>query len=209
MESKLTGLGIPYLYIGEYLEQSPLGKAEWIVVLGELTGRREAAEKAYLEIEERYKAVHDKVVGNTGIRPKVMLNTPYADNWYMPSDSSYFVRLIEDAGGEYVYPGNGGNKSVTIDMEEAYLLTRSADVWINVGQYTSIKHLLGDYPMFSDCGCVKDGNVWNCNLRTNRGGGNDFWESGAVRPDLVLQDLVQVFGTDTTNTPLTYYRRLE
>lgn len=51
-----------------------------------------------------------------------MLNTPYRDTWFMPSSHSYMIRLIEDAGGEYVYTKNDSDASVAVDLEEAYLL---------------------------------------------------------------------------------------
>lgn len=54
--------------------------------------------------------------------PSVMLNIPYGDSWFMPSTGSYAVRLIADAGGDYIYRKNTGNASTPIDLEEAYLL---------------------------------------------------------------------------------------
>ena len=57
METKLLELNIPYLYMGEYIEQSPLGKAEWLVALAEAVGCRDKGESAFRPIEERYEAL--------------------------------------------------------------------------------------------------------------------------------------------------------
>ncbi len=103
MEGKLRELGIPYIYIGDYLEESPLGKAEWLVAVGEVINRREVAESLFAEIPERYNALKDRVAEINAQRPGVMLNVPYGDSWFMPSTGSYMAQLIDDAGGNYLY----------------------------------------------------------------------------------------------------------
>ncbi len=85
MESKLEELDIPFMYVGDYLEESPLGKAEWMVVLSEVTGKREKGEKAFAAIPVRYNALKKKVADSTLGTPSVMLNVPYGDSWFMPS----------------------------------------------------------------------------------------------------------------------------
>ena len=46
MEGKLKELDIPFMYVGDYLEESPLGKAEWLVALSEVIGKRAEGEKS-------------------------------------------------------------------------------------------------------------------------------------------------------------------
>ena len=123
MESRLRELGIPFAYIGEYLEESPLGKAEWLVAVAELAGEREAGETLFRAIPERYEALRERAAAAAGPQPKVMINTPYGDSWFMASTRSYLARLIADSGGDYIYRRNTSNRSLPIDLEEAYLLT--------------------------------------------------------------------------------------
>lgn len=202
---KLRELGIPYMYIGDYVESSPLGKAEWLVAVAELCNRREAGADTLRQIAARYEAL--KAAPASG-RPKVMLNTPYRDTWFMPSRHSYMVRLVEDAGGEYIYPQNDTGSSQPIDMEEAYLLARRADVWINVGGCNTLSELTAQNPKFADVPAVKRGRVFNNNRRQTPSGGSDFWESGNVRPDRVLRDLSIIFSEGESDS-LWYYKRLE
>lgn len=209
MEPKLRELGIPFVYVGEYLEESPLGKAEWLVAVGELVGKRAAAEAVFRAIPERYDALKRRVVQTTTARPRVMLNTPYNDVWFMTSTGSYMARLIADAGGEYVYRANTSNRSLPVDLEQARLLVDSADVWLNTGACSTLAELRRAVPKFSDVACVRNGAVWNCDRRLNPSGGNDFWESGVVHPDLVLRDLVKIFHPELVPEPFVYYRRLE
>lgn len=209
MESRLTELGIPFAYVGEYLEESPLGKAEWLVAVAELIGRRDAGEAFFREIPVRYHALRQRVAAAGGLRPKVMLNAPYGDMWFLPATGSYLVRLIDDAGGDYLYRQNSTNRSLPIDMEEAYLLTAAADVWLNVGSITTLRELRSRYPKFADTRCVQLGAVYNCDRRTGPKGGNDYWESGVVWPDRVLYDLVKIFHPELVQEDFYYYRKVE
>ena len=108
--------------------ESPLGKAEWIVAAGELVGRRAEAEARFDSIPQRYDALRTRVAGAAAEAPKVMINSPYGDSWFMASQGSYVARLIADAGGDYIYKKNTSNRSLPIDVEEAYLLASAADV---------------------------------------------------------------------------------
>lgn len=209
MEDKLSELGIPYMYVGDYLEESPLGKAEWLVAVSEIIGRRETGEKVFAGIPVRYNALRQKVADSVLDAPSVMINTPYGDSWFMPSTDNYVIRLINDAGGNYIYNRNTGNTSLPIDLEEAYLLTARADMWINVGRAQSLDDVKAMCPKFTDTRCFRNGYVYNNNARTNAGGGNDFYESAVVNPDLVLRDLVKIFHPELVEEDFVYYRQLE
>lgn len=210
MESKLRELRIPFAYVGDYLEESPLGKAEWIIAVGEIAGLRAEAEAIYTEIPKRYNALKERVAAAGGKAPAVMLNTPYGDAWFMAPMTSYMAQLIADAGGDYLYKKNTSTRSLPIDMEEAALLVSQADIWLNVGNISTLAELQRSLPRFADARCVGTGNVWNCNRRTNAAGGNDYWESGIVRPDVILSDLVKIFHPELLpDRKLYYYRHIE
>lgn len=142
-------------------------------------------------------------------RPTVMLNTPWNDSWAMPSVKSYVARLVEDAGGDYIYKKNTSNGSEPIGLETAYGLIREADVWLNVGMATTMDELKTMNPKFKDAKAIRENKVYNNNLRTTPGGGNDYWESGAVRPDIVLRDLIKILHPELISEDLYYYRQLE
>ena len=208
MEGKLKELNIPFMYVGDYLEESPLGKAEWLVAIAEITDSREKGEAVFEPVPERYDALRAKVAAATSKHPKVMINTPYAGSWFMASTESYVARLIADAGGQYVYTQDTGNQSRPIDTEEAYRLAEMSDCWINVGSAASLKELAEIVPKFMDTRPVREGRVYNNNRRTNPSGGNDYWESGVIHPDLILQDLIRIFHPELTDAEPTYYRKL-
>lgn len=203
---KLRELNIPYIYIGDYVEESPLGKAEWLVVAAELCDLRQAGADTLRRIARDYEALRSQPAPG-GNRPKVMLNTPYRDTWFMPSSHSYMIRLIEDAGGEYVYTGNTSDASVAVDLEEAYLLANASDIWINVGACNTLAELTAQNLKFADIPVVRNRLVYNNNARQTPAGGSDFWESAVVRPDVVLRDLRTILSGGSE--PTFYYKRLE
>lgn len=205
--AKLRNLGIPYLYLGDYTEESPLGKAEWLVAIAEIVGCRERGVEVFEAIAERYNEIKAGVVRGERI-PKVMFNLPYQDVWYMPADGSYMVQLVEDAGGEYIYKGKNitrGSKAVS--LEEAYMLVLQSDIWLNVGQCSSLDDLRRAAPHFVDTRVVGCGEVYNNNRRRTTAGGSDFWESAIVHPDVVLAELAAIM-SGAESEPY-YYQKLK
>ena len=215
---KLREMGVPYVFVGEYLEESPLGRAEWIVALGEICGMPDGAKARFEAIERAYNDLKAQaavlVAGSESrTRPEVMFNAPYRDVWYVPGDRNYMVRFVRDAGGEYVCRGVDSRDSRPIDIEEAFVAMQKADCWINTNHYSTMAALLADNPRFAGTRPVREGGgrVFNNNARTTPAGGSDFWESGVVRPDLVLRDLLQILhpADSLTATPLYYYKKLQ
>ncbi len=158
---------------------------------------------------------------------KILVNIPYKDQWFIPGQESYLTTLFKDAGGEILGAKAGSSVSGQISVETAYSLSKEADLWMNVGWCRTLEQLLSVNPLFEDFlrniqenasarGYCSDKDstdtvsahvVWNDNKRLNTKGGNDFWESGVVRPDLLLRDLVGIFSEDG-HTP-TYYKAVE
>ena len=205
---KLKELSIPYMYVGEYLEESPLGKAEWMVALSELTDSREKGIEIFSEIPKRYQTLKD-LTASVEQRPTVMFNTPWNDSWIMPSTKSYMAQLVNDAGADYIDKENTSNSSAPIGLETAYGLIQKADYWINVGMASTLDELKAVNPKFTDAKSVREKTAYNNNLRLTATGGNEYWESAVIRPDIVLRDLIHIFHPELVSDSLYYYRHLE
>ena len=221
---KLDELRIPYIYIGDYLEDDPLGKAEWVVALASLCGVESEGIAFFEGVESRYNALREQKYCSA-YKPRVMLNLPYRDTWFMPPHNSYMVRLIEDAGGEYILKTKDerrktkednlstlnsqlSTKSKPISLEEALVLAMKADFWINLGQMASKEEVCAAAPRFAKVDAVKFNRLYNNTKRTNESRGSDFWESGAVRPDLILEDLINILHYEAPTEKLYYYTKL-
>lgn len=207
---KLRQLGIPVVYIADYLENDPLGRAEWIVPFGLLAGHMDEAVAQFMHTENEYNTLGETVTAHVGERPKVMLNSPYRDVWYLPGNRSYMVRLLADAGGDYLGKGDDSDKSRPVSAEKALMLMAEADYWLGPGMATDMAQLKADNRRFATLPVVRRGNVYNNNARRTAMGGSDFWESGAVRPDIVLADMVRILHPELLpEHELYYFRRLE
>ncbi len=167
--------------------------------------------------------------GETGMKAlkqrTILVNIPYKDQWFVPGQESYLTTLFKDAGGEILGAKAGSSVSGQISVEAAYSLSKEADLWMNVGWCRTLEQLLSVNPLFEDflmniqenatarSRSDKDSTdaahvVWNDNKRLNAKGGNDFWESGVVRPDILLHDLVGIFSRNEGFTPV-YYQEIK
>ena len=196
--AKLRELGIRTAVIHEHLESHPLARAEYIKLFGLLTGRTAEADSLFAAVRNRYLAL----VSETSSPRKVLINIPYADQWYIPGGDNYMTRLIRDAGGEVLGAVPGRFESSVIPLEKAYAFAQEADVWLNPGWCSTRDQLRSVHPLFADFPVLSKP-VWNNTKRTTPGGGNAFWETGPARPDRILEDLRAIL--DGTPVPGNYY----
>lgn len=189
--TKLRSLGVKTLVLHDHLENHPLARAEYVRLFGALTGRSHLADSVYADVRDRYLSLSRSV--EVDERVKVLINIPYGDAWYIPGKDGYMSRLVEDAGGEILGAKPGSSASSVITLEQAYEYSLEADLWLNPGSCRTREELAKAHHMFPHFGPIRHGLPIYNNIRcVNEAGGNDFWERGAVRPDLVLEDLITV-----------------
>jgi len=207
--TKFQSLGIKVVVVSEYLEQTPLAKTEWLKFFANFYNNIETANKLFDTISQNYNELL-RLTDTIKIRPKVFVNVPYNGIWFLPGGKSYFANFIKDAGGEYIWNDNQDFESFPLDIENIYLKAQNADILLNTGIYSSFKGILGVEKRLIDFEAVKNKNVYNNNNRINKNGGNDFWESGIVKPDIILKDLIKLFHKDIFfKDSLYFYRKLE
>ena len=183
---KLEELGVPYVYISDFSEQLPLGRAEWIVASGALVGADVRSD--FDEVKSAYMPVE----GNNA----VMINAPYGGAWFIPGTEGYMSRLIADAGARIVAPQRSGSDSTPIDSEEALMALTKADLWLCPGAATNQSELEMAVPK-----ARFRGDVWNQTA--------DFYESGAVRPDSVLGELKMIIHGVAPADSLRYFYKVK
>lgn len=198
---KLRELGIRTAVIHEHLESHPLARAEYIKLFGLLTGRSHEADSLFSGIRDRYRSL----VKKTDSPRKVLINIPYADQWYIPGGDNYMTRLIRDAGGEVLGAVPGQVQSSVISVEKAFEYAQEADCWLNPGWCPTKEQLRSVHPLFADFPVIGK-SVWNNTKQMTPGGGNAFWETGPVQPDVILKDLRTIF--DDTGDSTTFFLQL-
>jgi len=211
-EAKLNEMGIKLVYIGEYLEETPLAKAEWAVAIAAFFEKSELAAEKIKTVENEYNSLKT-IAENIENKPKVLLNAPYRDVWYLPAVKSTAINFLKDAGGEYIFELETQNykESSPTSIEYVYAKALAADIWINQNNETMLTQLKNLDKRLVNISAFKNKNVYNNNNQlTTSGGGNDFWESGVVNPQIILKDLIKIFHPQLLpEHELFYYRRLE
>lgn len=208
--NKLKEADIPVVICADYLEPHPLGRAEWIRFFAAFYDKQERAATIFRDVARRYDSIAAGVAaGDRWETPKVMLGLPWKDTWYVAGGRSFAAKLISDAGGAYLFSDHLHAEAKPYDIEAVFSRAVQADVWINPGIASSMDEILEHDPRFEKLDVFRTRAVFNNNKRLGRGGGNDYWESGVVRPDLILEDLVHIFNDHPLDSnELFYYRKL-
>lgn len=207
--NKLKDLNLKVILIGEYLEESPLAKTEWIKFIGALYNKDKESIKYFKRIENNYNSIKTEV-SKVRFKPLVLAGLPFKDTWWMAGGKSNLACLISDAGGEYLWKDNQSKDAFVVSMEQIIMRSANADYWINCGNVNSIKELLATDSRFNSFPQVAKKTIYNNNLDGSKGGGNDYWERGVVRPDLILSDLVKIFHPECdSDKTYNFYKRLE
>jgi iron complex transport system substrate-binding protein len=127
----------------------------------------------------------------------------------MAGGKSNLAVLIGDAGGKFLWDENPSKEAFPVSLEEVFLRAVKADYWLNCGSVNSMSELMAFDQRFSTVPAVIKSRVYNNNLRSTPAGGNDYWESGVVHPDLALQDLVKILHPElAVNKEFYYYRKI-
>lgn len=201
---KLTNLGIPIIYSLDWQEQSPLARAEWIKFIASFYNKEIEAEKYFNKIENKYLTLKN-IAAKTKNKPSVFNGNSISGTWYVAGSDSYLVKLFTHAGANYIFSNNNSKGSVPLSFETVYTKAVNADYWIASGNadFTGTDER---YKMFK---AYKTNNIYLNNNRINSTGGNDYWESGVIHPELVLQDFINIFHPSLNNDTIPrYYKQL-
>ncbi|GAK59678.1 periplasmic binding protein [Candidatus Vecturithrix granuli] len=193
----------------EYLESTPLGRAEWIKFVAAFFNKEQQAQQIFEAIAADYAALVAKTK-TLAFRPTVFLNTPYQGAWWMPGGKSYMAMLLQDAGASYLWTDIDSQGSLMLDMEAVYARAAEAEFWLHPGQWERLDDGRAQDERLTQFRAFQEGNVYNNNARVNAQGGNDYWESGLTRPDIILADLIKIFHPHLLpEHELAYYKKLE
>ncbi len=196
--------GIPILYNADWMEQNPLGRAEWIKLFGLLFQKEAQADSIFKEIKTNYQHIQSQL--DTSLtRPKVFQGGLFGDKWYVPGGKSYAVQLIKDAGGKYMWSNDQHTGSIVLNFENVLLKLPEADVWLNPGLAENRLSLVNQLPVIKDFKMVKAGRIYTYNLKKGPTGGIIYFEESNAYPDRVLNDLYHIFHPQKKDNYQFYY----
>ena len=206
--SKLLETGLKVAINAEYMENTPLGRAEWLKFTSTFFNKEDIAEQEFSEISRKYQEIAAKTKAIKK-RPKVFTGFNFKGTWYVPGCKSYAAQYLADAGAELLCSENSSG-STPSSFEDVFERAATADYWLNVSQsWQSLKDVITADSRYGDFQAVKKGNVYNNNARLNESGGNDYWEGGISNPDVILTDLIKIFHPELLpNHQLFFYQKL-
>ena len=211
----LKECGIPLISHHGYKETNPLGQAEWIKLIGLLTGHTRRANAVFADIEKKYLKLKDEVerldsiTEAQSIAPATVASgRQVRDGWYIAGGRSYLAQIFKDAGARYVMSDNDDSGGTTLDFEAAFAKSVDADYWQIDGSYDgdfTLTTLSGEDARYSDMKAYRLKNVIFCNFSQT-----PYRELSPVEPHIILADFVKAFHPEILPhyTPK-YYRRLQ
>jgi iron complex transport system substrate-binding protein len=194
----------------DYLESHPLGRAEWMKVVGLLCGKEDVTNQWFDDVVRRYESLSYKC-SIIEEKPTIFSDLPFENQWYVPGGNSYIAKIFSDAGGDYIWKDNESTGSLHIDAESVLLKAQNADFWrvINSSDipftYERLKNENELYPLFK---AFKQKRLLVCNVRES-----GYFEKSQYEPDVLLADFIYHFHPELLteeweNYVPTYFKRL-
>lgn len=205
----LQNNGQKVIYNGDWAEQSPLGKAEWIKLFGALYDKNQESEKIFQNIEtEYYKAV--ELIKNTKNKPTILCGAIFQNIWYMPQGDSWAGNLMNEAKGNYLWKNTQGTGSLSLGFEEVFSKAQQADYWIDAAQFCSLKEMKESNIHYTEFKAFKNKKIYSSSLKKGAKGGIIFYEIAPTRPDLVLKDIIKIIHPECLpDYKLYFYQQLQ
>jgi len=187
---QLEKLGIPLIECADYMETSPLARAEWMRFYGRLFGAASESDSLFKAVEESYQKLKQKALQTTK-RPKVMLDTRNGSAWYMAGGASTIGQMIADAGGEYVFKENKGSGAVPLSFETVFEKAVDSDIWLlknSKSDKLTYKLLEADYKPYASFKPFRERNIWICDVYQV-----PYFELTSFHPELLLGEFISIF----------------
>lgn len=184
--------GLKVLIQADWMEQSPLGKAEWLKLYGVLFGKEKEANQLFDNIVKEYdNAV--KLVTSQKPTSTVLYGSMYQDQWYVARGSSWVAQFMKDAKGDYLWKDLEGTGSLGLSFENILDKAKTANFWIATGSFKSLAELNNANPHYSQFDAFNNKTIYTFEGKTGATGGTIFYELSPARPDLVLKDYIKIF----------------
>lgn len=184
--------GIPVIINGDWLEETPLGRAEWIKFFGVLFNKEKEADSIFNTIEASYLKAK-KIASASKKQPTVLSGAIMRnDVWSLPAGESFVAQFLEDANLKYLWKDTEGKGSLNLSFESVLNRAQQADVWIAPGYFASKEQMLEGNAHYRDFQAFQNDEIYTPSTKTGATGGVIYYEFAPTRPDWVLKDLIKI-----------------
>ncbi|MFD2586905.1 ABC transporter substrate-binding protein [Croceitalea marina] len=186
---------IPVIFNGDWMEKTPLGKAEWIKFFGVLLGQEKKADSIFNAIAVEYEKVKN-IAEKVKNRPTVLSGALFKDVWYLPAGESWASKFLEDCNVNYLWKETTGSGSLSLSLESVLEKGSNAEFWISPSQFTTYEEMNNANSHYGQFSAFKNKQIYTFAATKGITGGLLYYELAPQRPDLVLKDLVHIFHPD-------------
>lgn len=202
--------GIPVIYNGDWLEENPLGRAEWIKFFGVLFDKEKQADSIFNTIEKNY--LEAKKIALKSNKKQTILSGAIMskDIWNLPAGNSFVAQFLKDANLNYLWKDSKGKGSLSLSFESVFDTGRNADFWIAPGYFSSKEQLLQSNQIYAEFAAFKNNRIYTPSTKKGKTGGVIYYELAPTRPDLVLKDIIKITNPDLLpNYELTFFEKMQ
>ena len=192
MIANLEKNGLKVLIQADWMEQSPLGKAEWIKLYAALFGKEKEGKILFDNIVKSYNNALQLVAGQKAEKT-VLYGSMYQNQWYVAKGNSWVAQFMKDAKSNYLWAATEGSGSLGLSFENILDKAKNADIWIATGSFKSAEELGNSNPHYQQFDAFKTKNVYTFESKLGATGGTIYYELAPSRPDLVLKDYIKIF----------------
>ena len=196
-ESLFKKLKLPVVINKDFEEKSPLARAEWIVFIASFYNREVDAQKIFNNIEKNYNDLKLKAQLYSNI-PTVLVGDIQNGAWITCGAESDLAQMIQDAGGMLLLKKKS-SKTQNLSLEELSLIKEPIQIWLTQNTWRTNSEKMKAMTLDKRYSLIKPIMTFNNNKILNKNGSNDYWETAMQRPDLLLQDLVELFHHSNSN----------
>ena len=201
--------GLKVIINGDWTEQSPLGKAEWIKFFGALYNLDSKANSIFNSIELNYNNTL-VLAKKTTFKPTVLSGAMYQDQWYVPQGQSWVSLFLKDAKANYLWSETKGLGSLILPFEKVFEKGENAEFWIAPGDFSSLKQMSESNTHYTKFASFKNKKVYSYAVNKGPKGGIVYFELASARPDLVLKDMIKIFHPELLpNYNSFFFKKLE
>lgn len=208
--STIQKAGINVIYNGDWLEETPLGRAEWIKFFGILFDKEKQADSIFNIIEANYLDAKN-IALKAPKRPTILSGAIMSkDIWNLPAGKSFVAQFLKDANLNYLWKNSKGKGSLSLSFESVFEKAKNANFWITPGYFSSKEQLLQSNQIYAEFNAFKNNNIYTPSNKKGKTGGVIYYELASTRPDLVLKDIIKITNPDLLPSyKLTFFEKMK
>lgn len=202
---KIERIGVPIVECADYMETSPLGRAEWMKFYGMIFGCEHRADSLFQVVSQTYLSLKTRAA-HLPLGRSILTERKTGSVWYCPGGASTIGQMIADAHGRYAFSKDKHSGSLSLSFEQVLAKAGNSDVWAfkyDAPSPMTKSQLLAEYPGYRALKAFQTGEIYECNSSKV-----PFFEQTPFRPDFLLRDLIQILHPGTNWGGLRYYKKL-